>query len=92
MKNTMKKLNAITHEVNAIQTIRDLKLMIKLNERIIKALVNLKTTLNFISQFVVNRYQFEIIKLKKSQHLLIINENKLKTLITKKTIFLFMTI
>ena len=49
MKNTVKKLNAIIHEANAIQTIRDLKLMIEFNERIIKALVNLKTTLNFIS-------------------------------------------
>ena len=56
MKDTMKELNAITHEVNAIQMIRDFKLMIKLSERIIKALVNLKATSNFISQFVVNEY------------------------------------
>ena len=92
MKNTIKKLNAITHEANAIQTIRDLKLMIKFNERIIKALVNLKAISNFISQFIVNKYRFETIKLKKSQHLLMMNEDKLKTLITKKMIFLFMTI
>ena len=92
MKNTMRKLNAITHEANAIQTIRGLKLIIKFNERIIKALVNLKVILNFIFQFVVNKYQFEIIKLKKSQHLLMINEDKLKTSIIKKTILLFMTI
>ena len=48
MKNTMKELNAIIHETNAIQIIRDLKLMIKFDERIIKALVNSKITLNFI--------------------------------------------
>ena len=48
MKSTMKELNAITHETNAIQTIRDLKLMIKLNERIIKTFVNSKMTSNFI--------------------------------------------
>ena len=92
MKNTMRELNAITHEVNVIQAIRGLKLMIKLNERIIKALVNLKATLNFITQFVVNKYWFKIVKLSKSQQLLMINENKLKTIITKKTIFLFMII
>ena len=48
MKNTMKELNALIHEINAIQTIRDLKLMIKLNERIIETLVNSKITSNFI--------------------------------------------
>ena len=56
MKNTMRKLNAIIHEINAIQTIQDLKLMIKFNEQIIEAFINLKTTLNFISQFIVNKY------------------------------------
>ena len=40
----------------------------------------------------MNKYRFKIIKLKKSQHLLMINEDKLKTSITKKTIFLLMTI
>ena len=92
MKGTMKKLNAIIHEVNAIQTIQDLKLMIKFDERIIKAFVNSKTTLNFISQFIVNKYQFKIIKLRQLQHLLMINEDKLKISITKKIISLFMTI
>ena len=48
MKSTMKKLNVITHEVNVIHIVRDLKLMIKINEKIIKALVNLRITLNFI--------------------------------------------
>ena len=56
IKNTMRKLNAITHEANAIQIIRGLKLIIKLNEQIIKAFVNLKATSNFIFQFVVNKY------------------------------------
>ena len=56
LKNIMKKLNAIAHEINAIQTIQDLKLMIKFNEKILKILVNLKVTSNFISQFIVNKY------------------------------------
>ena len=40
----------------------------------------------------MNKYQFNIIKLKKFQHLLMINEDKLKIIIIKKTIPLFMTI
>ena len=30
--------------------------MIKLNEKIIEAFVNLKITSNFVSQFIVNKY------------------------------------
>ena len=48
MKSTMRKLNAIIHEANAIQAIRGLKLMIEFNERIIKTLINSKATSNFI--------------------------------------------
>ena len=48
MKNTIKELNVIIHEANAIQTIQGLKLMIKFETRIIKAFVNLKITSNFI--------------------------------------------
>ena len=40
----------------------------------------------------MNKYQFKIIKLRKSQYLLMINKDKFKTIITKKIIFLFMTI
>ena len=56
MKNIMKELNAIIHEINAIQIIRGLKLMIEFDERIIEAFKNLKITLNFVSQFIVNKY------------------------------------
>ena len=36
----------------------------------------------------MNKQQFNIIKIKKTHYLLIINENKLKNQITKKIIFL----
>ena len=52
----MRELNAITHEANAIQAIRELKLMIKFNEKIIKAFVNSKITSNFIFKIIVNKY------------------------------------
>ena len=48
MKSTMKELNAIIHEVNAIQIVRGLKLIIKINKKIIEAFVNLKIISNFI--------------------------------------------
>ena len=48
MKDTMRELNIITHEANAIRTIRGLKLTIELNEKIVEALINLKVTSNFI--------------------------------------------
>ena len=92
MKNTMRKLNAIAHKANAMQIVRDLKLMIKINEKIIKTFVNSKVISNFIFQFIVNKYKFNIIKFKNSQYLLMINENKLKTTIIKETIFLFILI
>ena len=46
----MKELNAIIHEkkCNTIQIIRDLKLKIKINEKIFKILVNSKVILNFM--------------------------------------------
>ena len=48
MKNIIKELNAIIHEINTIQTIQGLRLMIEFEEKIIKALVNLKITSNFV--------------------------------------------
>ena len=46
----MKKLNGIIHEkkCNMIQTIRNLKLKIKINEKIFEALINLKVISNFM--------------------------------------------
>ena len=40
----------------------------------------------------MNKYRFKIVKLNNSQQLLMINEDKLKIMITKKTISLFMII
>ena len=84
MKNTMKKLNAIAHEANAIQIVRDLKLIIEINKKIIEAFVYFEIISNFVFQFIVNKYNFDIIKFKNSQYLLMISEDKLKTIIIKK--------
>ena len=50
IQNTMKELNAIIHkrEYNIIQTIRDLKIKIKINKKIFETLVNSKAISNFM--------------------------------------------
>ena len=40
----------------------------------------------------MNKYKFDIIELKNSQYLLMINEDKFKTIITKRIILLFILI
>lgn len=90
----MKELNAIAYikECNAIQIIRNLRTKIKINEKTFEAFVNSKAISNFMSQSLMNKQRFETIKLKEAHYLMIINENKLKNQITKKTISLSMTI
>ena len=53
----MRKLNVIIHErkCNMIQTIRDLRTKIKIDEKTFKALVNSKAISNFMSQFLMNK-------------------------------------
>ena len=45
-----------------------------------------------MSQFLINKQRFKRIKLKEAHYLLMINENKLKNQLIKKTIFLWMII
>ena len=69
-----------------------MKIKIKINKEIFKALVNFEVTLNFMSQFLMNKQRFETIKLKEAHYLLMINEDKLKNQITKKIVSLQTTI
>ena len=79
--NDIRKLNAIIQkkqQINTTEIMSKLQIQIKINERIFKALINSETTKNFIFQQLMNRKEFVIRKLKKSQIIQIIDERKLK--------------
>ena len=93
--NDIRKLNATVQrkqQINTTEIISKLQIQIKVNERIFKTLINSKTTKNFMSQQLMNREEFVIRKLKKSQIIQVIDERKLKIRVIEKIVSLFITI